>query len=292
MIKSMTGFGKGEVKFPGGQIIAELKTVNHKFFDASLKLSETIAPFEDRIKTVLQKKINRGKVNVNIIYENRGAKDEVIAINRKLAKSYYAGIVGLKRALKLKEPVGLRELISLPGVINYAATQESLTVLWPKIERALSVALAALVSDREKEGKALHKDFFKRASSIDKMLTEIKSSSHLSVKEYRERFEKRVKDLASGHEIDKGRLEMEVAIFAKNIDISEEITRLKNHLANFKRTLGVNGEAGKKIDFIAQELHREINTIGSKASDFKISRNVIEIKSEIEKIREQAKNIE
>ena len=288
----MTGFGKGEIKFPGGQIIVEIKTVNHKFFDASLKLPETIVPFEDRIKEVLQKKINRGKVNVNIIYENSGLKDEVIAINRKLAKSYYAGIVGLKKALGLKEPIGLKELISLPGVINYAATQESLTVLWPKIEKALSAALASLITDREKEGKALYKDFFKRVTVIDRMLAEIKSSSHLSVKEYRERFEKKVRDLTSGHEIDKGRLEMEVAIFAKNIDISEEITRLKNHLDNFKRTLGVNGEAGKKIDFIAQELHREINTVGSKASDFKISRNVIEIKSEIEKIREQAKNIE
>jgi len=288
----MTGFGKGEIKFPGGQIVVEIKTVNHKFFDASLKLPEAIAPFEDRIKEMLQKKINRGKVNVNIIYENNGSKDEVIAINRKLAKSYYAGIVGLKKALGLKEPVGLKELISLPGVINYAATQESLTVLWPKIEKALSAALASLITDREKEGKALHKDFIKRTAAMEKMLAEIKSSSHLSIKEYRERFEKKVRLLTSGHEIDKGRLEMEVAIFAKNIDISEEITRLKNHLANFKRTLGVNGEAGKKIDFIAQELHREINTIGSKASDFKISRNVIEVKSEIEKIREQAKNIE
>jgi uncharacterized protein (TIGR00255 family) len=292
MIKSMTGFGKGEVRFPGGQIIAEIKTVNHKFFDASLKMPETIAPFEDRIKDVLQKRINRGKVNVTIIYENSGAKDEVIAINRKLAKSYYAGIVGLKKALGLTEPIGLKELISLPGVINYEATQESLTVLWPKIDKALSSALAALITDREKEGVALHKDFIKRISAIDKMLSEIKSNSHLSIKEYKERFEKKVKLLTSGHKIDQGRLEMEVAIFAKNIDISEEITRLKNHLANFRRTLGVNGEAGKKIDFIAQELHREINTIGSKASDFKIARNVIEIKSEIEKIREQAKNIE
>ena len=108
MIKSMTGFGKGEVKFPGGQIIIEMKTVNHKFFDASLKLPETIAPFEDRIKDVIQKKISRGKVNVNIIYENSGPKDEVIAINKKLAKSYYTGIVGLKKALGLKEPIGLK----------------------------------------------------------------------------------------------------------------------------------------------------------------------------------------
>jgi len=288
----MTGFGKGEIKFPGGQIIVEIKTVNHKFFDASLKLPEAIAPFEDRIKEVLQKKINRGKVNVSIIYENRGPKDEVIVINKKLAKSYYTGIIGLEKVLGLKEPIGLKDLIGLPGVINYAATQESLTVLWPKIEKALLAALSALIVDRQKEGKALHRDFCKRVAAIDRLVAEIKSSSHLSIKEYRERFEKKVRDLASGHKMDKGRLEMEVAIFAKNIDISEEITRLKNHLVNFKRTLAVNGEAGKKIDFIAQELHREINTIGSKASDFKISKNVIEIKSEIEKIREQAKNIE
>jgi len=292
LIRSMTGFGKGEIKFPGGQIIVEMKTVNHKFFDASLKLPETITPFEDRIKEVLQKKINRGKVNVSMIYENNASKSEVVAINKKLARSYHSGIVELKKSLGLKEPVGLKELISLPGVINYAATKESLTMLWPKIEKALSAALASLIADREKEGTALQKDFFKRIASIDKMLTEIRSRSHLSIKEYRERFAKRVRGLASGHKIDKGRLEMEVAIFAKNIDISEEITRLKNHLVNFKRTVGGSGETGKKIDFIAQELHREINTIGSKASDFKISKNAIEIKSEIEKIREQAKNIE
>ena len=130
------------------------------------------------------------------------------------------------------------------------------------------------------------------ADHITKLLAGIKSRSHLNIKEYRERFAKRIEDLTNGHQIDKGRLEMEVAIFAKNGDISEEIARLKNHLANLKRTIAVSGEAGKKIDFIAQELHREVNTIGSKSSDFKISKNVIEIKSEIEKIREQAKNIE
>jgi uncharacterized protein (TIGR00255 family) len=124
------------------------------------------------------------------------------------------------------------------------------------------------------------------------MLAVIKSRAHLNIDEYRKRFADRVKDLTGGRDIDMGRLEMEVAIFAKNCDISEEITRLANHLSNFDKTLAAGGEVGKKIDFIAQELHREINTIGSKASDFKISKNVIEIKGEIEKIREQAKNLE
>ncbi|OGW76735.1 MAG: hypothetical protein A3C51_02465, partial [Omnitrophica bacterium RIFCSPHIGHO2_02_FULL_46_20] len=215
-----------------------------------------------------------------------------ITINRKLAKSYYKGLVGLKKYLGLKDALGVKDMVMLPGVINYEATQRNLAVLWPKIEKAILSALDSLLTDREKEGKAIYRDFCKRADDISKMLSEIKSRAHLNIQEYRQRFAQRIKDLTSGHEIDKGRLEMEVAIFAKNSDISEEITRLKNHLANFKRTIALNGEAGKKIDFIAQELHREVNTIGSKASDFKISKNVIEIKGEIEKIREQAKNIE
>lgn len=292
MIKSMTGFGKGESKFKGGQIIVEIKTINHKFFDASLKLPETIAPFEDRIKEVLQKRVSRGKVNVSMLYDNNASKDKVITINRKLAKSYYVGLVGLKKYLGLKDAAGIKELIMLPGVINYELTQEGLAVIWPKIEKALNMAIDALVVDREKEGRAIYRDFCKRLGSISRMLSEIKARAHLNIKEYRARLAERVKDLTSGREIDKGRLEMEVAIFAKNSDISEEIMRLKNHLVNFRRTIAASGEAGKKIDFIAQELHREINTVGSKSSNFKISKDVIDIKGEIEKIREQAKNIE
>jgi uncharacterized protein (TIGR00255 family) len=288
----MTGFGKGGVKFKGGAIVVEIKTVNHKFFDASLKLPETITPFEDRIKEVLQKKIQRGKINVNIIFDNRTSRGELITINKKLAKSYYAGLMGLKKHLGLKDSLSMKDMVSLPGVINYEVTHEGLTELWPKIEKALSLAVHGLVVDREKEGHATYRDLCKRIDNITKLLAEIKSRAHLNIKEYKTRFADRVKDLTSGHHIDKGRLEMEVAIFAKNSDISEEIARIKNHLANFKRTMVLSGEAGKKIDFIAQELHREVNTIGSKSSDFKISKNVIDIKSEIEKIREQAKNIE
>ena len=216
----------------------------------------------------------------------------MITINKKLAKSYYAGLVGLKKYLKLKDPLRMKDMVALPGVINYEVTQEGLLDLWPKIEKALSAAVSSLIRDREKEGQATCRDLSKRIDSITGLLAGIKSRAHLNVKEYREKFAERVKDLTRGHAIDKGRLEMEVAIFAKNSDISEEIERLRNHLSNLKRTIGLSGEAGKKIDFIAQELHREVNTIGSKSGDFKISKNVIDIKSEIEKIREQAKNIE
>ena len=292
MIRSMTGFGKGECRFKGGSVIVEIKTVNHKFFDASLKLPETIAPFEERIKEALQKKVQRGKINVNVIYDSNSRRNEIITINKKLARSYYAGLSGLKRHLGLKDALGLKDMVTLPGVINYEVKQAALADLWPKVEKALLSAVSALVKDREKEGYATNRDLSKRINNIDRLLGEIKSRAHLNVKEYRDKFSERIKDLTRGHAIDKGRLEMEVAIFAKNSDISEEIARLKNHLSNLKRTVASNGEAGKKIDFIAQELHREINTIGSKSGDFRISKNVIEIKSEIEKIREQAKNVE
>ena len=292
MIRSMTGFGKGSSKFRDGRITLEIKTVNHKFFDVTLKLPETISIFEDRTKEALQRKIKRGKVNLNLIYDGTVSRYERVSINKNVAKSYHDELSRLKRHLGLKEDIGLKEIVVLPGVLNYEVRERSLLNLWPKIKEALEIALDRLVSDREKEGKAIFTDINKRAKRIGGMLSLIKSRSHLNIEEHRKHFAERVSALSGGREIDLGRLEMEVAIFAKNSDISEELMRLKNHLVNLRKTISANGEAGKKLDFIAQELHREINTVGSKVSDFKISKNVIEIKSEIEKIREQAKNVE
>ena len=292
MIRSMTGFGKGEVRFKSGKATIEIKTVNHKFFDATLKLPNGITAFEDRIKEILQKKVKRGKVNLNLIYDGALFKGEKVSINRRAARNYHAALEGLRKDLGLKEEVALKDVIALPGVLSYDSLESGQASFWPKIKKALDLATGKLIADREKEGKALQSDLTNRTKKIATMLSLIRSRAHLNIDEYRKRFADRVKDLTSGREIDMGRLEMEVAIFAKNSDISEEITRLDNHLSNFNKTLEAGGEVGKKIDFIAQELHREINTIGSKASDFKISKNVIEIKGEIEKIREQAKNLE
>ena len=292
MIKSMTGFGRGEAKFHNGKIIIEIKTVNHKFFDPTLKLPNGISIFEDDIKDILQHKISRGKINLNMIYDGSLLKGDKVTINKKCAKDYYDELSALRRYLGLKDPIAIKDIVTLPGVINAEAPGENLSKIWPKIKEALEKALAKLLVDREKEGRATYLDLAGRAKNIEKLLATIKSRAHLNIEEHRKRFADRIKDLTGGRNIDIGRLEMEVAIFAKNSDISEEIARLKNHLENFTKTIAANGEVGKKLDFIAQELHREINTIGSKASDFKISKNVIEIKGEIEKIREQAKNLE
>jgi uncharacterized protein (TIGR00255 family) len=288
----MTGFGRGGSRFQNGKITVEIKTVNHKFFDVTSKLPNNTSAFEDRIKEVLQKKIMRGKVNLNLSYDGAFLKGERIIVNKKAARSYYNGMLGLKKSLGLKDDISVRDIMAFPGVVAYEATEEDLAAFWPKVKTALDEAIERLVKDREKEGRSLFADLSRRAKNIDEMLAVIKSRAHLNIEEYRKKFAERVKELTGGRDIDMGRLEMEVAIFAKNSDISEEITRLKNHLVNFNKTISSSGEIGKKIDFIAQELHREINTIGSKASDFKISKNVIEIKGEIEKIREQAKNLE
>jgi uncharacterized protein (TIGR00255 family) len=292
MIRSMTGFGRAEARFQNGKVVAEVKTVNHKFFDISLKLAESVMPFEEKIKDVLQKNIKRGKVNLSISYDGTISKDVKVEINDKVAKNYYNALSGMRKKLGLKDEIALKDLITLPGVVNYSIIEKELVKLWPRIKDALDEAMRRLVKEREKEGKALYVDLASRAKAIDKMVSVIKASTHVNIEEYRKKFSDRIKDLTNGREVDMGRLEMEVAIYAKNSDISEEITRLKNHLSNFKATLTETGEAGKKLDFIAQELHREINTIGSKASDFRIAKNVIEIKSEIEKIREQVKNLE
>ena len=288
----MTGFGRAESAFRNGKITIEIKTVNHKFFDATLKLPNGLVTFEDRIKEVLQKQVLRGKVNLSLVYDGKPLKDERIRINRDMAKNYYNELLKMKKHLGLKDDITTKDLVALPGVLNYEAGAEKIAELWPKIKESLDRTIAKLIADREKEGRALCKDLAARARKIELMLSLIKARAHLNIEEYRRRFIDRVKALTGGREIDMGRLTMEVAIFAKNSDISEEITRLKNHLGNFKKTIVEIGEVGKKLDFIAQELHREINTIGSKASDFKVSKNVIEIKSEIEKIREQAKNLE
>jgi len=288
----MTGFGRGHAKIDGGAIAVEIKTVNHKFFDATLKLPPGLAMFEDDIKEILQKHIKRGKVSLNMVCDGKLFKAEKVSINRDAARAYYEELKSLKKSLGLQEAISIKDIITLPGVLSVDASGKITGQLWPQVKTALEAAIANLLKDRIKEGKSLYKDLSTRSKHIKSMLAVIRSRAHLNIEEYRKRFAERIRDLTGGSDINMGRLEMEVAIYAKNSDIAEEITRLQNHLANFDKTITANDEVGKKLDFIAQELHRETNTIGSKASDFKISKHVIEIKGEIEKIREQAKNLE
>lgn len=292
MIKSMTGFGKAQTRTKFGLFVAEIKTLNQKFLEMAFKLSNSLAIFDDRVKTLVKSRVKRGKVYLNLIHEATRESAGNIFIDEKLARDYSAGLRRLKKRLNIKDPVKLADIVAFPGVINCKLATKGAAKMWPSVKEAVEEALKKLDTDRKKEGGFLFKDLTKRMNKIKRIVSNIEKKAASNVEGYKKKLEDRIKELSGGYSIDKGRLEVEVALFAKNSDITEELTRLKNHMQNFARTIGENGEVGKKLDFIAQELHREINTIGAKSSGFNISSGVIEVKTEIEKIREQLKNIE
>lgn len=289
----MTGFGRGESTAPHGKIQFEIRAVNHRFFEISNRLPENFLIFEDKIRAEIAKKIKRGKVNLSMTYESPRKASPKLAIDTKLARKYKDLLLDLKRSLKVKDDIGLSQIISFPNVITVEDAPKDEARLWPNIKSALDRALNSLVRMRETEGRDLADDLLKRKKTILKDITLIEHRSKLTRKEYRARLLKRIKELSLGKiNLDKGRIELEVALFAKNSDISEELTRIKAHLGSFEQALKHETEVGRKLDFITQELHREINTVGQKTNNYKISQLAIAIKGEIEKIREQVQNIE
>lgn len=294
MIRSMTGFGKGEASGKSVKMKVEIRTINHKFLDISAKLPEGLLAFEDKIRETVGRSVKRGKVNLNLMYEDGLEASDKIVVDEKLALAYYRQLLMLKKKMPVEGTLRLDQIISLPGVITYEPKGVLPQAIWQSIQRALDNAFKSLDASRLKEGKAIYNDLIKRIRDIKKATRVIKERSMINVRLYKDRFAKRVKEISNGTvaALDRGRLEQEVALYAKNSDVTEEITRISAHVKNLEDTLEKDVEIGKKVDFIAQELNREINTIGSKASDFKISSKVIQIKSEIEKLREQSKNIE
>ncbi|MCQ9206913.1 MAG: YicC family protein [Omnitrophica bacterium] len=292
-IRSMTGFGRGEFKTKAaGFFIAEIKTLNHKFLEVTPKLPNGLAMFDDKIKTLVKHSIKRGKVYLNLVHDTTKQGASNILIDEKLAKNYCNKLKKLSKKLNIDSSISLPDIISFPGVITYKSAGKHAVKLWPFAKKAINAALDELIKDRGKEGAFLCKDLTSRMRAIKEIIASIKTSSRHNVQNYKRKLSQRIKELSGNYPVDRGRLEIEVALFAKNTDITEELTRLNNHMQNFSRTIRKKGEVGKKLDFIAQELHREINTVGSKSSGFNISKGVIEVKTDVEKIREQLKNIE
>ncbi|KPK39631.1 MAG: hypothetical protein AMJ78_08185 [Omnitrophica WOR_2 bacterium SM23_29] len=293
MIRSMTGFGRGEAPAPRGKIQVEIKTLNHRFFEISNRLPENFVIFDDKIRTEVAKKIKRGKVNLSLTYEGPRKASPKLIIDKDLARRYRKLLLQLKRSLKLKDDISVSQIISFPNVITVEEQPKEEVKLWPNVKRALDRALNSLLKMRQEEGKRLYKDIIKRKNIILKEMFLVERRSKLAIREYRVKLIKKIRELSTGRiSLDKGRIELEVAFFAKNSDVSEELTRIKAHLGSFEDALRREDEVGRKLDFIAQELHREINTIGQKTGDYKITQVAIAIKGEIEKIREQVQNIE
>ena len=291
MIKSMTGYGVGRVKAEDGECLVEIKSLNNKYCDINIKNNFQSLEIEQKIEKLIKDRVSRGKVNILIKVENYGLTEEKIILNEDVADSCYRNLKVLKEKYKLKDEIGIDYMLKFKDIFKIVKEEESAKI-WPLVEKALNLALDSLLKMREREGKVLVADIRKRVKKIQKLIDKIKKHSKSSPLDYKEKFLSKIKDLTDGLNVDEGRIELEAAIFAEKTDITEEITRLKSHLIQFDDLLNSEESVGRKMDFLTQEINREVNTIGSKTSDIKVTSLVVLVKSELEKIREQARNIE
>jgi len=292
-VKSMTGFGKGEYRDEQMEIAVELKTINHRYKDFFIRMPRQISFAEDLVRKEIGEVISRGRIEVNVKMNSFDLANKNIKLNMELAKAYMSCLKDLKTSVpEVTGEYSLSLVSRFPDVIYSEDSEEDPDVLWGKIKKALSVALKNVTDSREREGESLKKDFYKRLEIIETELGKIKEFESLVVDEYRDKLEQRIKEYTQNIEIDQSRLLTEVAYYSEKANITEETTRLKSHIERFRKILEEDEPVGRKLDFLIQELHREINTIGSKSNHIDISNLVVEIKSEIEKMREQIQNIE
>ena len=288
MIRSMTGFGKGE----GGGYVVEMRSVNHKFLDLSLKLPRTVMPLEARLKKVIGEKFSRGRIDVYVTSGGSEEAPKTLKLDPQAAKQYIAVLSELKSSFDIPGEVDLGLLTSFKDIITEEEDPRDVEEAWDALLPALAAGMSGLDRMRLEEGAALSDEISKRAGTIAALLAEVEKKAPLVVKEYAGKLKERVDKLAQGMELDPARLMQEVAVYADRCDITEETVRAKSHLGQLAQMLSEGGPIGRKLDFMLQEINREVNTIGSKASDYEIARTVVEMKGELEKMREQVQNIE
>ena len=291
MIKSMTGFGRGKLEVDGREYILEIKSVNHKYSDISIKMTKNFSFVEDEIRKEINKNISRGKIDVNILYLNNGNKQEKVIINKALAKNYINEIRQLINEADVNSSINIMEIIKLPDVLNIQS-EESEEQITKEIKQVLNIAIEEFLKMREKEGKTIYQDLVNRIDDVNINVEQILRLSTGLIEEYIVKLKKRIEEILKNEIIDENRLAQEVVIYADKSSIEEEITRLKSHIQQFKELLDIKEPVGKRLDFLIQEMNREANTIASKSASIDITNIVVELKTQIENIREQIQNIE
>lgn len=293
MLKSMTGYGKGEASNSGFRIKAELKSVNHRYLDITVKLPRYLIYLEESIKKLIKEKLGRGKVDVFINLDFESISSLEVKVDIPLAMSFKNALSDLKDQLQIEDNIRLGNILSIPDVIKTEKRDLDEASVWETLRSAVDSALSQLVVMRESEGQQLKLDMLEKLRTIEDITSEVKIRSPLVVEEYKRKLNERIASLLEEPTmIDQDRLAMEVAIYADKSSIDEELTRMNSHIAQYRSIIEEDGAVGRKLDFLIQEFNREVNTIGSKSSDSFIVNKVVELKSEIEKIREQVQNIE
>lgn len=293
MIKSMTGFGRGEAKDLERQFIVEIKSVNHRYNDIVIRMPKRFNYLEEKMKTLLKEKIKRGRVEVYVTVENIGENDTKICLNRSLADQYIETLKGIRDEFSVKDDISVSLVAKFPDVLKIEAKEEDEDAVWNCLGEGLEKALGLLMHMREVEGNKLVEDIQDRCTYILDIMEKIEGKSPQILLEYKTKLKDRISELIEDASlIDENRLSMEIALIADKSNVTEEIVRLKSHIDQLNKTLEQKQPVGRKLDFLLQEMNREINTVGSKSSDLDITNYVVDIKSELEKIREQVQNIE
>ena len=290
MIKSMTGFGRANYSIDDRQYTVEIKSVNNRYCDLSVKMPRSISYLEEKVRAKITSAVARGKIDVFITFYNNSTKGKSIKFNNELASIYISELQKMADKNNIKKDIQVTEISKFPDVLT-VENEEDEELIWSELEKPLDEALNNFIEMRQNEGKKLYEDISKRVDKIEEIVKEISENSTRLIKDYIVKLETRIKELMNTETIDENRLAMETVIYADKSSVEEEITRLKSHISQFRNL--INGEVvGKKIDFLIQEMNRETNTIGSKSSSIDITNMVIDIKTEIEDIREQVQNIE
>lgn len=292
MIRSMTGFGREHILVDGREIIAEIRSVNHRYYEFNARLPRQYMYLEERLKSLVHQKISRGKVEISISIYNVEGKEMDISINPMVVKGYISALRGMCDEYHILDNLKLSHILSIPDAFNIVKPEADEEEIWSAVKTAAEGAVEKFVLMREAEGEKLYQDVLSRLDFIEQKVNEIEKLAPITVEEYRKKLTERLNEVLESKGIDENRILLEAAIFAEKTAIDEETIRLKSHINQYRQMLNSSDAVGRKLDFLTQEMNREVNTIGSKCQNINVTKLVVDLKSEIEKVREQIQNIE
>ena len=291
-MKSMIGFGRSKLEINSREYIVEIKSVNHKYSDISIKLPRNIMCFEEKIKKIISNNISRGKVDVFVTFNNYSEEGKDVVINKELAQNYINQLKELAQENGLDDKIRVTEITKMPDVLQLKIQDAESDVIWQELEKCVTEAVNNFVEMREVEGERIKQDLLTRINNVESLVNSIFSNTTGLIEEYVVKLRERIKEILSTDVVDEARLAQEIVIYADKCSVEEELTRLRSHISQFRSLLETKEPVGKKIDFLIQEMNRETNTIASKSVKLEITNLAIEIKTAIEDIREQVQNIE
>lgn len=292
MIKSMTGFGRERCVLDSREILVEIRSVNHRYYEFSARTPKAYGYLDEKLKSFLKNDISRGKVEVSVLIYNQEGANAQIEVNKEIALGYVEALRNSADDLDLDDDLALSNIMRLPDIFTVVKVTEDEEVIWNQVKSVAEKALERFVDMRITEGMKMYDDIVSRLSFLEDAVTKIEAQSPNTSKAYEERLYAKIKETLADRNIDEQRIITEVAIFSEKTAIDEETVRLRSHISQFRDLISSSEPVGRKLDFLVQELNREVNTIGSKAQDLYITKLVVDMKSEIEKIREQIQNIE